>query len=212
MNLKNLALAGAAVAALAGATLVAGPAFSQSRDDTSYPYTTNSTPEERAQTSDLNREQKQNEDAADAQNNASQQTYQQQQQDYQARQQQYVEQQDRYRHRLAHYNYDRSHPSQWWNAHYYSASVNGFYRMRRHELIGREVDERDGLELGRISDVDRDPDGQVARVQISLDGGRMAWIDSANLRYDPADRVMFTDIPADDLYNRSHAGYYNPRP
>jgi len=224
MKIQHIALAGTAMVALTAAVLLVTPVFGQTNDGSNYPnnyYHTNPTPEERAQTSQLNDQQSEQQGTSASgqtgievqqQNDAAQQRYQQQMDQYQVQRDQYENEKDRYRDRLAHYYYDRRHPSEWWRAHYYSASVDGFYRLPRHDLIGSELAERDGLVVGRITDVDRYPDGHIARVQVSLDGGRVAWIDSASLRYDAADRILFTDIPADDLYERSNRGYYNPRP
>lgn len=224
MKINHIALAGTALVALAGAILLATPVLGQEYpNDQRSPnyYDTNPTPQERAQTEQLNKQQSDDQGMSatgetgvqvQQQNEAAQAQYQQQQEQYQAQKQQYLNEKDRYRARLAHYEYDRSHPGEWWRAHYYSASVDAFYHLPRHDLIGREVDERDGLELGRISDVERYSDGHIARIQVSLDNSRVAWIDSANLRYDAADRIMFTDLPADDVYDRSHGEYYNPRP
>jgi hypothetical protein len=66
------------------------------------------------------------------------------------------------------------------------------------------VDERDGLMLGEIRDVERAPDGRVARVEIALHNNRATWIHADNLRYDGVDHTFFTDIPADTLYDHSH--------
>ncbi len=223
MKIQHIALAGTAMVALTGAILIASPVFGQDNYP-NYPsnyYNTNPTPEERAQTSQLNNQQAEDQGMSaegqtgvqvQQQNDAAQERYQQQQDQYQAQRQQYENEKDRYRDRLAHYYYDRRHPAEWWRAHYYSASLDGFYRLPRAELLGREVTERDGLVIGTISDVDRYPDGRVARVRVSLNGGRAAWIDRANLRYDADDRVVFTDLPADDLYDRSRSDFYNPRP
>jgi len=225
MKIQHIALAGTAMVALAGALLIASPVFGQTNDDANYPnsnyYHTNPTPEERAQTSQLNNQQSDQQGMSASgqtgievqqQNDAAQQRYHEQMDQYHAQQQQYQDEKDRYHARLALYYYDRRHPSEWWRAHYYSASLDGFYRLPRHELIGAELAERDGLVVGRISDVQRYPDGHIARIEVSLDGGRVAWVESANLRYDAADRILFTDIPADDLYDRSRRGFYDPRP
>jgi hypothetical protein len=224
MKIQHAALAGTAIVALAGALLIASPAFGQTGDDPNYPnnyYRTNPTPEERAQTGQLNSQQAQDEGTSASgqtgvevqqQNDAAQQRYRQQMDQYQAQREQYENEKDRYHARLAHYYYDRRYPSEWWRGHYTSASLDGFYRLPRRDLLGREVAERDGLVVGHIMDVDRYPDGHIARVEVSIDGGRVAWLDSANLRYDAAERILFTDIPADDLYERSQRGFYNPRP
>jgi hypothetical protein len=220
MKIQHVALAGTAMVALTAAILLASPVFGQSNYPNDY-YRTNPTPEERAQTSQLNNRQAQDEGtsasgetgiAVQQRNDGAQLRYREQLDQYQAQRDQYENEKGRYRDRLSQYYYDRRHPSEWWRARYYSASLDGFYRLPRRDLLGREVAERDGLVVGRIVDVDRYPDGHIARVEVSLDGGRVAWVDSANLRYDATDQVLFTDMPADDLYDRSRSAFYNPRP
>ncbi len=178
------------------------------------PYHTNPTPEERSQTSALNR--RQGEDEGTAQNGqtgrSADSQYQAEQQRYQEQRQKYEDQQENYQHRLAQYEFDRRHPRWWWRAHYFDASVSAFYRLPTHDLIGREVAERDGLTIGHISDIERYPGGHVERIEVTLPSDRVAWIDAANLRYDAADGIMFTDVPADELYDRSRGDYYDPRP
>jgi hypothetical protein len=206
MTLRHLVLG--STAAFAFATF-AGASFAQQS-----PHTTNSTPEERTQTGALNAKQASDsgttEDGrpgtiADEQYNA-------QKLRYRAQQEQYKGQKIQYQNRLERYEYDRSHPSDWWRARYDRATLGSFYSVPRHDLIGKEVDERDGLRLGRVQDVERAPDGHVERVDVALNFNRAAWIDAANLRYDANAQVMFTDVPADDLYDRSRDDFRNPRP
>jgi len=206
MTLRHLALGSAAAFALAA---FAGTSFAQQ----SY-YNSNPTPEERAQTGALNAKQANDsgttEDGqpgsiADAQYNA-------QKLRYQAQQEQYRGQKAQYQNRLERYEYDRSHPSEWWRARYDHATLDSFYSVPRHNLIGKEVDERDGLRLGHIRDVERASDGRVERVDVALNFNRATWIDAMNLRYDSSAQVMFTDVPADELYDRSRDNYGNPRP
>jgi len=206
MTLKHLALGSAAAFALAA---FAGTSFAQQSH-----FTTNSTPEEQAQTGALNSKQAidngttesgQPGTVADAQYNA-------QLLQYQAQQAQYKGQKAQYQNRLERYEYDRSHPSDWWNARYDHATLGSFYAVPRHDLIGKEVDERDGLRLGRIRDVERTADGRVERVDVALNFNRATWIEAANLRYDSNAQVMFTDVSVDELYDSSRDGYGNPRP
>ena len=196
MKFRNLALSSAAVLALT----VAG-AWAEGND----PYTHNSTPAEQAQTQDLNSQaqgQATSDTDADA---AAQQQYQDQQQQYQAEQQHYQDakahynaQQDLYAAQQAEY-YDRSHPHAWWHERYDSATLNHFYDVPRAELIGLRVIREDGFTAGRISDVDRNPDGRVAAVRISLRNGDFAWVKARDLRYDPEDRIVFTDLSIVEL-------------
>lgn len=197
MKIRNLLLtsAGALV-------LTTGLAFAQSND----PYTHNPTPEERAQTQQLN-DQAQGQATTDADGSAvsqaqyqqQQQQYQDQQQRYQNDQQAYQSQQQDYWDQRADYNYDRTHPGGWWHDRYERASLNHFYDIPRSELIDLRVATEDGFRVGRISELDRHDDGRVATVRIEFRDGESAWIKARDLRYDPDDRIVFTDLTLHEL-------------
>ncbi|HWA88549.1 MAG TPA: hypothetical protein VG889_00835 [Rhizomicrobium sp.] len=198
MKIRTLALCG--VGALA---LTIGAA--QAGDD---PYTHNPTPEERAQTQDLNSQamgQAASDTSADTD---AQQNYRAQQQDYQAQQQQYQDrmgryraQQDRYHDERAAYNYDRTHPYTWWHARYEEATLNHFYDIPRAELVDLRVMREDGYTVGRIREIDRHGDGRVAAVRVVFRDGESAWVKARDLRYDPEDRIVFTDLSVGELHD-----------
>jgi len=201
MNLKTLALSSAAALALSFGA--------QAGDD---PYTHNSTPDERAQTQNLN-EQAAGQARGDATvsvtttaaDPAAQQQYEDQQQQYQNDKARYDAQQDRYQVQKDIYQaeqaeyYDRSHPYAWWHERYEAATLNHFYDVPRAELIGLRVIREDGFTAGRISDVDKNPDGRVHAVKISLRSGDFAWVKARDLRFDVEDRIVFTDLSVDDI-------------
>jgi hypothetical protein len=206
MRVRNLALGSAAALALVA---IAGASLAQDMSTT-----TNSTPQERAQTDTLNTQQNVNDGttedgqpgtAADAQYNA-------QMQQYRDQRAQYEDQKAQYQDRMERYAYDRSHPRDWWNVRYEHATLDGLYSLPRHDLIGKEVDERDGMRLGRIRDVEHASDGRVERVDVALNYERATWIDATDLRYDPDSRVVFTNVSADQIYDRSREGNYDARP
>jgi len=203
MTFRSLALSGAAVLALSFGAAQAG-------DD---PYTHNPTPQERAQTQDLNNQAVgQAVSDADA-GDAAQQQYQDQQQQYQSQQQQYQDdkahyqaQQDRYQDRDARFRaehaewYDHSHPYAWWHDRYERASLNHFYDIPRAELIDLRVMRGDGYTVGRIREIDRHGDGRVESVRIVFRDGASGWVKARDLRYDPDNQVVFTDLSVDELH------------
>lgn len=198
MKLRNLALSSASVLVLTVAA-----ALAEGND----PYTHNSTPQEQAQTSDLNATQEGravsnvDADAAAQQQYQDQQLqYQQQQQQYQTDTQRYQAQQDRYRSEQAEY-FDRTHPYAWWHEHYAHATLNHFYDIPRAELVDLRVVREDGYTVGRIREIDRHGDGRVAQVRIELHDGDSAWVKARDLRYDPEDRIVFTDLSAVELHD-----------
>lgn len=192
MKIRNLALSGAGALAL-----TVGAAFAEGND----PYTHNPTPQEQAQTQDLN-SQAVGQAASDADTQgAAQQQYQDQQSQYQQQMGQYQAQQDRYRDDRAEYNYDRSHPATWWHERFEHATLNHFYDVPRAELIDLRVAREDGYTVGRIREIDRHGDGRVAAVRVVFRDGESAWLKARDLRYDPEDRIVFTDLSVGELHD-----------
>jgi hypothetical protein len=199
MKLRNMALLSAAIFAIAGGTAAADPAAGN-------PYTQNPTSQERAQTQQLNTQAASDAEVPPQPTAADQAQYQAQQEQYQAQQEQYENdqsryqvQQDRYRDERAEFYYDRSHPYTWWRDRYERASLNRFYDVPREELIDLRVVRDDGFTIGRIREFERAPDGRVAAVKIVFRNGGIAWIRARDLRYDPDDRIVFTDLTVPEL-------------
>lgn len=198
MKLKSLALCGASIALITmGATAaIADPASGD-------PYTQNPTPQERAQTQQLNSrasdDAMRSTSAVQDQNDANQAQYNAQQQQYQNDQDRYQAQKDRYLDQRAEYNYDRSHPYTWWHDRYDRASLNHFYDIPRAELIDLRVMREDGFTVGRIREIDRHGDGRVEAVRVVFHNGESAWVKARDLRYDPDDRIVFTDLSVVEL-------------
>lgn len=192
MKIRNLALSSAGALAL-----TIGAALAEGND----PYTHNPTPQEQAQTQDLNA-QASDQAASDADTQgAQQQQYHDQQSQYQQQMGQYQAQQDRYRNDRAEYNYDRSHPLTWWHERYEAATLNHFYDIPRAELIDLRVAREDGYTVGRIREIDRHGDGRVAAVKVVFHDGESAWVKARDLRYDPEDRIVFTDLSIGALHD-----------
>lgn len=200
MKIKSLALCGASVAFMAvGATsVIADPA-------TGDPYTQNPTPQERQQTQGLNAQSSddavQSTSAVQSQDDANQAQYQQQQDQYQNDKARYDAQKDHYLDQRAEYNYDRSHPGTWWHDRYDTATLNHFYDIPRAELVDLRVMREDGYTVGRIREIDRHGDGRVAAVRIAFRDGELAWVKARDLRYDPDDRIVFTDLSVVELHD-----------
>jgi hypothetical protein len=199
MKFRSLALCGASLAFLSlGATAVmADPASGD-------PYTQNPTPQERAQTQNLNAQSSDQavQSVSDAQsdNDANQAQYDAQQQQYQDDKARYEAQKDRYLDQRAEYDYDRSHPYAWWHDRYSAATLNHFYDIPRAELIDLRVMREDGFTVGRIRAIDRHGDGRVAAVRVVFRNGESAWVKARDLRYDPDDRIVFTDLSVVELH------------
>jgi len=191
MTLRILALSSTAALLIGTVSAFADPAAGN-------PYTQNPTPQERAQTQQLNTQAsdqaQQSTTAVQTQNDANQAQYQRQQDQYQDDQARYQAQKERYLDERAEYNFDRSHPLSWWHERYERATLNHFYDIPRGELVDLRVMRDDGFTLGRIRDVERAPDGRVVAVRIVFRNGDRAWVKARDLRYDVDERIVFTDL------------------
>lgn len=130
-------------------------------------------------------------------------TYQQQLDQYQDQQRDYQDQRRAYEDRLDRYEYDRTHPATWWYSAYDHAAPEWYAGYRGSDLVGTDVDERDGRHVGQIMSFDRAPDGRIERVKILLHHDRVTWVDADEIRFDRGDRIAFVDVPRDELYASS---------
>jgi hypothetical protein len=210
-----LAVSGVALSAF----LIAAPTMAQDnsmpgpsgqRVDANGMPTTHSTPAEHAATADLNAQvgvTNQTADATTDQNNAQ---YQQQQQQYQqqlqqhqnavdqnaAAQQQYQDQTATYEGLKARYAAERAayHRGMWPDRY-----MHWTLEENDGHLVGQRVEIINGDRVGTVTDVAHSPDGRVLGLRVSLDGGKVVWIDDADVRYDRADGIVMTNLARDDL-------------
>jgi hypothetical protein len=195
MNIKGRMMAGAALAA---GLLMTAPAMAQS----DRYYNTNSTPDEQAQTNQLN-------DKAAAQANQDADANDAAHADYDAKSAAYQQQLDRYRAQQEDYNRARAHydherdmhdnHGRTWNAFYGHDNFQDVALMHGDDLIGKAVVDVEGREVGRIRDIDR-VDG-VMRVGIRVDDREVAWIRADHVRFDPDAGVAVTDFTPSEVRN-----------
>jgi hypothetical protein len=191
--------------------LVAMPAMAQEHVDANGMPTTHSTPEEQAQTANLNAQVTQSnaEIAAQDNNNKAkyeiqQQQYQDQlqqtqqaQQDYQQKSADYAAQTARYESLRARYAAERAayHRGEWPDR-YSRLTIDQFTA----DLIGQRVEILNGDHVGTVKDVARYSDGRVEALQVQLDSDKVVWIDRADIRYDRADGIVMTNLDRTDLH------------
>jgi sporulation protein YlmC with PRC-barrel domain len=192
------------------AFVAAAPSSAQDRVDANGMPTTHSTPQEQAQTANLNSQVADANNATDQQTNtadgqyqAQQQQYQQQleqnrqaQQDYQQKSADYASQAARYESLRARYAAERAayHRGVWpdryarWTIDQYTA-----------DLLGQRVEILNGDRVGTVKDVARNPDGRVEALLVQLDSDKIVWIDRSDIRYDRADGIVMTNLARTDL-------------
>ncbi len=140
-------------------------------------------------------------DAQAAANNAQ---YQQQQQDYQDRLKLNQAARQDYRNQIASYESVRGR----------YAAERGRLSPRRagpsviragvvlhpeDKMIGERVELISGSRVGTVIDTDLSAAGNVDALLVRLDGGKLVWIDSADVRYNRADGIVMTNLDRNDL-------------
>ena len=144
--------------------------------------------------------------------NAQQQQYDTQMQQYGQQQQQYQNQQQRYSSDVAQYHgnlsaydratYDWSYPAP---IGYEYGDAHGLRRLYliadpSQQLSQLPVEGPNGAWVGRVRNVEIAPDGRPRRIEIALNRRVSVWVQPGDLRLDADDRVVFTDLTREDLW------------
>ena len=202
------------VASAAAITLFMGStAFAQTprqgRVDANGMPTNHSTPAEKAETADINRQIGVSNAAVDAQTNtnnadyqAKQRQYQGQVQQYQGKLQQNQAQQQEYQDRTAAYNGLREryaveraayHRGAWPTRH------ENWIVLERDTVSGERVQLISGRTVGTVIDTAHGANGNVTALLVKLDGDKIVWIDAGDIRYNRADGIVMTNLDRGDL-------------
>jgi hypothetical protein len=221
--MKRLSLAAASGFALS-AFLMASPAFAQasgtpaviggSHVDANGMPTDHSTPAEQAATADLNNQVNANDGitkpANAAQYQAQQQQYQNQQQDYQNKladhavaQQDYQNRSADYANRMAAYEALRDRYRAERAAYHRGVWPDSYARWTLDDsdrLTGQRVQILGGDRVGTVTNVARAASGRVEALEVSLDNGKLVWIDRNDIRYDRGNTTVVTNLDRHDLY------------
>jgi len=216
MKSRNLlAASGLTLAAL----LMTAPAMAQSnsmpapsgeRLDANGMPTTHSTPQEQAETADLNAQVTQSNADIAAQDNNNKAKYQIQQQQYQEQLQQNQAQQEQYQDQKAAYEDSRAHYEslrarfaaeraayhrEIWPDEYRSWELRPSY-----QLMHARVEITNGDRVGTVTGLARSADGRVEGLEVSLDSGKMVWIDAEDARFNRSNGILMTDLNRTDLH------------
>ena len=206
MKLRALTLGTAALAA----SLLAGSAFAAPND---Y-YNTNPTPQERQQTNQLNgaAANQAHSDADDSvnaanANDANQADYARDRAAYNRDRDAADAQRAAYERDRARYDAEHGGPAHRWDAFYGFNRFRDVNVMQARDIQGLTVSTRGGNRVGRVRDVDTDPNGRISRVSVSLGGANRAWLDADDLRFDPESRALLTDLTRDQVNGMAHMRY-----
>jgi hypothetical protein len=215
-SLNLLAVSGLALSAF----LIAAPAMAQQTNSTPASSgdqvdangmpTTHSTPAEHAQTEDLNGQAANSADqsatqtdTADAQYQAQQQQYQQQLDQNQKAQQDYQNQKAAYADATAHYENLRArfaaeraaYRRDLWPADYRPWELRPDFAV-----IHARVEITNGDHVGTVTGIARDRGGRIEGLEVSLDSGKVVWIDAGDARFNRASGILMTDLDRTDLH------------
>jgi hypothetical protein len=215
-SLNLLAVSGLALSAF----LIATPAMAQ--QDNSFPApsgdrvdangmpTTHSTPVEAAQTAGLNDQAASTADqfptqtdSADAQYQAQQQQYQNQLQQNQQAQQDYQNQKADYAEATAHYENMRARFAAERSAYHrdlWPADYRPWELRPDFAVMHARVEITNGDHVGTVTGIARDHGGRIEGLEVSLDSGKLVWIDAGDARFNRASGILMTDLDRTDLH------------
>jgi hypothetical protein len=186
------------------------PAQSGDRVDANGMPTTHSTPEEQAETANLNAQVTQSNAEISAQDNNNKAKYQIQQQQYQeqlqqnqAQQQEYQDQKAAYEDRKAHYESLRARFAAERAAYHREVWPDEYraWELRPdHQLIRARVEITNGDRVGTVTGLARSADGRIEGLEVSLDSGKVVWIDAADARFNRSNGILMTDLDRSDLH------------
>lgn len=196
------------------AFLIAAPAMAQQGApgehlDANGMPTTHSTPAEQAETAKLNAQVTESNGEIAAQDNNNQAKYKIEQQQYeeqlqqnQAAQDQYREQKAAYENQATHYEGLRARFAAERAAYHREVWPDEYraWELRPdHRLMQSRVEITNGDRVGTVTGVARGADGRVEGLQVSLDSGKVVWIDAADARFNRMDGILMTDLNRTDL-------------
>ena len=207
MKSRNLLAASGLVLS---AFLIASPAMAQSEHvDANGMPTNHSTPEEQAQTGNLNSQITESNGEAAAQDNNNKAKYQLQQQQYQEQMQQHQTAQEKYQDQKADYQNqaaryealrERYRAERAAYHRYDWPSRFAEWRLKNDgSVMNARVQLINGDHVGNVVAVARATDGVIEALEVELDTGKVVWIDSADVRFDHINGEIITDLYASDL-------------
>lgn len=213
---RNLSVTLMAAASGLALSFFLSPAFAQSYDspernrmNANGMPTTHSTPAEQAETARINRQVGADNRAVDARANADGARYQAEQNRYQGQRSQYEGQLQDNRTQRAEYEIKNARYNELRDR--YAAERAAYHRVawphryarwtvmdRDARLVGSQVQLVNGRRVGTVTDTSHDRNG-ITALRVRLDNDRMVWIDTSDVRYNRADRVVMTNLDRGDL-------------
>ena len=121
-----------------------------------------------------------------------------QQQDYQYERQRYAR--DVHAYDLAQYAWSYPSPVEY---RYEEGGLQPLYLMAEpsQQLWQVPIAGLGGRWVGRVRNVEIAPDGRPSRVEVALNRRVSVWVRPGDLRFDPSDHVLYTDLSRDQLWD-----------
>jgi hypothetical protein len=69
-----------------------------------------------------------------------------------------------------------------------------------HQLGQVPIEGPNGRFIGKVRNVQTGVDGRPQRIEVGLNRVVSVWVSPGHFRFDPDDRVLFTDLTRDDLW------------
>ncbi|MGH6827841.1 MAG: hypothetical protein ACREFW_02895 [Rhizomicrobium sp.] len=168
-----------------------------------------STPQEHAQTAGLNNQESASTGQADSQAASADAQYQAQRKEYQEQLRQnqkaqadYQNQKAAYDARTARYESLRARFAAE-RAQYHRDLWPYDYRPWElrpdYQLMHAKVEITNGDHVGTVTAIARDPFGRAEGLEVSLDDGKLVWIDASDARFNRPQDILMTDLDRDDL-------------
>jgi len=202
--LKTVLLATAITAFVAGASFAQGgnPIPGERTDANGMP-TTLSTPSEKAQTIEINKQVGADNAAVDAKAATDNAQYQEQQRQYQGQLQQNQAQQRDYQDRTAAYNSLQTRYASERAAYRRGVWPDRYVKWvildRDAGFIGERVQLITGSRVGTVVDTAHFANGNISALMVRLDSEKIVWIDANDVRYNRADGIVMTNLDQADL-------------
>jgi hypothetical protein len=140
-----------------------------------------------------------------AQYEEQQQQYQQRMQSYGNQEQNYQNEQQRYAQDVRDYDlaqYAWSYPEHYVYRYGEESGLQPLYLIAEpsQQLWRVPVEGPGGLWVGRVRNVDIAPDGRPLRVEVALNRRVSVWVHPGDLRFDPTEGILYTDLSRDQLW------------
>lgn len=86
--------------------------------------------------------------------------------------------------------------------HYDAPDLRQLYLIAdpTHQIAQRPIEGPSGRFIGKVRNVETGPDGSPHRIEVALNRVVSVWVSPGHFRFDPQNRILFTDLTREDLW------------